>query len=128
MVDEILDVARATAGAFGNSIAADLARLAPLAKDRRLTLSSFEVSVVGSSPDAEIIGLLSGMAEAGLSFALPVGGEVPIGDRPAGEVLRLVPAIAQAAASTEAAGCVDIEEPATALADIGVLDEEGATK
>ncbi len=90
-------VSRAGGTAFGAPLVQDLIRLAPLAATPGVELTAIEVPVVGKRPDEEVAAGVEALAAAAIPQATAVEVDVPIGDRPAGEVLRTLTAIGAAA-------------------------------
>lgn len=88
---------RSTGGAFSTGVSNELARLKALVTNPGMTLEGLNLSIQGTRPQEELANLIGPIGESSLPQELTLFVEVPIGDRPAGEVLQLIRAIAEVA-------------------------------
>lgn len=85
---------RVGAGTSDSAIERDLVAVAPLRADERVEVTSLELSVAGRHPDQEVSALLEALAAADDLPAATIAVEVAVDDRPAGEVVKMLRAIA----------------------------------
>ncbi len=84
-------------GALIGAIGSDLAALAPVLADDRVRVEAMQVGLVGTHAAQTIERLCDALDGAGVDASIPLAVEVAFADRPAGEVLATVDALAAGA-------------------------------